>query len=124
MLFKEKSILGTIRVTFCLYNNANLIAIPSLYEAGSGPLFEAMYYSRPVICSNVTSLPESIGDCEFVFDPLNLDEISNLILRGLYDKDFIMRNKLNSAKRMEQLKELNYENIYLNALELAINNAK
>ena len=39
-----------------LYKWASLVVIPTLYEAGSGPLYEAMKYSTPVICSNVTSV--------------------------------------------------------------------
>ena len=39
-----------------LYKNSSLVVIPTLYEAGSGPLYEAMRYQVPVICSNVTSL--------------------------------------------------------------------
>ncbi|MEJ2105599.1 MAG: glycosyltransferase family 1 protein [Ignavibacteriaceae bacterium] len=58
-----------------LYKSANLVVIPTLYEAGSGPLYEAMRYGIPVICSNVTSLPETIGNNDFIFNPSDSDEI-------------------------------------------------
>ncbi|MBT8393057.1 MAG: glycosyltransferase family 4 protein, partial [Ignavibacteria bacterium] len=32
-----------------LYKNTSLVVIPTLYEAGSGPLYEAMRYQAPVI---------------------------------------------------------------------------
>ena len=83
-----------------LYKMAGLVVIPTLYEAGSGPLFEAMRYSRPVICSNVTSLPDTIGDKEFIFDPGNTTQIASMIIKGLEDEDFIKRNLANSAQRI------------------------
>ena len=52
-----------------LYKNSSLVVIPTLYEAGSGPLYEAMRYQVPVICSNVTSLPDTVSNDEFLFDP-------------------------------------------------------
>ena len=54
-IVSEEDLLG-------LYKLTSLVVIPTTYEAGSGPLYEAMRYSIPVICSNVTSLPESIGN--------------------------------------------------------------
>ena len=60
-----------------LYKNARLVVIPTLYEAGSGPLYESMRYGIPVVCSNVTSLPETVGKNEFVFNPNNLEEMTD-----------------------------------------------
>lgn len=87
-----------------LYKMAGLVVIPTLYEAGSGPLFEAMRYSRPVICSNVTSLPDTIGDKEFIFDPGNTTQIASMIMKGLEDEEFIKRNLENSAHRISYFK--------------------
>ncbi len=82
-----------------LYELTRLVVIPTLFEAGSGPLFEAIYKGVPVICSNVTSLPETIGHSEFIFDPKNPDQLADLILRGISDDDFRKRNIENSLKR-------------------------
>lgn len=102
-----------------LYNMASLVVIPTLYEAGSGPLFEAMRYQVPVICSNVTSLPESIGNDEFVFDPYNFTQIANLIKTTLTDPTFIARNKSNSAERINYYQNLNYLPAFLEAYKKA-----
>jgi len=91
-----------------LYKTTSLIVIPTLYEAGSGPLYEAMRYSSPVICSNVTSLPETIGNDNFIFDPNMVDEIVSLIRRMLTDEEFRNENLENSKKRMESLKAIDY----------------
>ena len=91
-----------------LYKNSELVVIPTLYEAGSGPLYEAMRYKVPVICAKTTSLPETIGDERFVFNPKNVDELSNLIVRMLTDENLRNENISNSEKRMRELGNKNY----------------
>lgn len=88
-----------------LYKTARMVVIPTLYEAGSGPLFEAMNYGAVVICSNVTSLPESIGNMDFVFDPNNPNEMAKLIEKGMFDERFRKLNIENSIKRMAELQK-------------------
>jgi glycosyltransferase involved in cell wall biosynthesis len=91
-----------------LYHACSLVVIPTLYEAGSGPLFEAMRYQVPVICSDVTSLPETIDNEEFTFDPKNTEKIAALIKKGLTDEEFRSRNMENSRKRMLWFQSKNY----------------
>jgi glycosyltransferase involved in cell wall biosynthesis len=97
-----------------LYKNAKLVVIPTLYEAGSGPLYEAMQYEIPVVCSNVTSLPETVGNNDFVFDPDNLEEIINKIKSGIVDEEFRKRNIQNSRDRMKELEKNNYSECFVN----------
>jgi glycosyltransferase involved in cell wall biosynthesis len=92
-----------------LYKLTSLVVIPTKYEAGSGPLYEAMRYTAPVICSNITSLPETMNNNEFTFNPDNPGEISELIRKGITDKAFRERNILNSQKRIEYFKKMNFE---------------
>jgi len=96
-----------------LYKNTSLVVIPTLYEAGSGPLYEAMRYGAPVICSNVTSLPETMGKDEFIFDPTDINEMSKLINRMLTNIDFKNENLQNSKMRMEKFIILNYGDNFL-----------
>lgn len=103
-----------------LYYSTKLVVIPTLYEAGSGPLFEAMRYNIPVICSNVTSLPESISDNEFVFDPNSPKEMANLIYKGCFDKNFIKRNIENSKRRIEYYKHQNTITPFIKAYKKAV----
>lgn len=107
-----------------LYNIASLVVIPTLYEAGSGPLFEAMRYNVPVICSNVTSLPETIGNTDFVFNPLNSLEIADSIKKALTDQNFIKSNLENSRTRTEYYRNMDYANCFTRAYQEAINNFK
>lgn len=90
-----------------LYEHAALVTIPTKYEAGSFPLFEAMLLGSPVICSHVTSLPETIGDRRFVFDPDDAASLASLIFRMLTDTVFRQENLANSAAQAERLREVN-----------------
>lgn len=91
-----------------LYMNAELVVIPTLYEAGSGPLYEAMRYKVPVICAKTTSLPDTIADNRFTFDPQKTEEIAELIINMITNEDFKNQNKLNSNNRMNELSHFDY----------------
>ncbi|MEE9450877.1 MAG: glycosyltransferase family 1 protein [Ignavibacteriaceae bacterium] len=96
-----------------LYKNSSLVVIPTLYEAGSGPLYEAMRYRVPVICSIVTSLPETMGSDEFIFNPKNVNSLSKLITRILSDEKLKKENLLNSERRMVEMAKQDYvKNFY------------
>ena len=58
-----------------LYSGALFTIYVSLYEGFGLPILEAMQCGCPVITSNVTSMPEVIGDCGIVVDPRDDDEI-------------------------------------------------
>lgn len=90
-----------------LYEQAVLVTIPTKYEAGSFPLFEAMMLGSPVICSNVTSLPETIGDDRFIFAADDAESLANLILRMHTDTVFRRANIANSAAQAERLRRVN-----------------
>lgn len=107
-----------------LYKLTSLVVIPTAYEAGSGPLYEAMRYSVPVICSNVTSLPEAIGSDEFTFNPNDHQRIAELILKGLNDEDFKKRSLANSKSRLEYFKQQDYAANFLEAYRIAIQHKK
>ena len=82
--------------------------IPTLYEAGSGPLYEAMKYKVPVICANTTSLPETVSNAKYVFNPSDVNELSVLIIKMLSDENERRENVNNSEKRMKELGQKNY----------------
>jgi glycosyltransferase involved in cell wall biosynthesis len=54
-----------------LYRSATALVYPSLYEGFGLPLIEAMASGTPVIASNVTSIPEVLGDAGLLLDPLD-----------------------------------------------------
>ncbi|CDF86802.1 glycosyl transferase group 1 [Pseudomonas knackmussii B13] len=62
-----------------LYNCCHLFVFPSLQEGFGLPVLEAMSCGTPVICSNVTSIPEVIDLDEALFDPYSVESISQKI---------------------------------------------
>jgi glycosyltransferase involved in cell wall biosynthesis len=68
-----------------LYNTAALFVYPSLYEGFGLPVLEAMACGSPVITSNISSLPEVVGDAGILVDPYSVDEITTAMERMLSD---------------------------------------
>ncbi len=58
---------------------ASWFVYPSLYEGFGLPVAEAMACGVPPIVSNVSSLPEVVGDCGFLIDPLDVSDLAQLL---------------------------------------------
>jgi glycosyltransferase involved in cell wall biosynthesis len=58
-----------------LYRLAAVFVFPSLYEGFGLPPLEAMASGTPVVASNVSSLPEVVGDAAVLVDPHDIDSI-------------------------------------------------
>lgn len=59
------------------YQKAKALVYVSLYEGFGIPPLEAMNYNCPVVVSNVSSLPEVVGDAGILVDPCNTLSILN-----------------------------------------------
>ncbi|NTW00074.1 MAG: glycosyltransferase family 4 protein [Oscillochloris sp.] len=70
-----------------LYSGASLFAFPSYYEGFGLPPLEAMACGTPVLCANVSSLPEVVGDAALMVDPYNVAEIAEGLTRLLCRAD-------------------------------------
>lgn len=68
-----------------LYRRAALFVYPSRYEGFGIPPLEAMSFDCPVACSNVSSIPEVVGDAAEFFDPDSIESIGQAIERVLND---------------------------------------
>lgn len=108
-LEKQVVFLGLIEenILFSLYKKAKAVVIPTLYEAGSFPLMESILMDVPVICSNATSLPETIGNEKFVFDPSDIHDISNKLIHIWNNEDFRKDNLKQIKIQAAKLKENN-----------------
>ncbi len=62
-----------------LYANADVFVYPSIYEGFGLQALEAMAHRVPVAASNVSSLPEIVGEAAILFDPTNAENIAETL---------------------------------------------
>ncbi len=62
-----------------LYNGAECFVFPTFTEGWTSPPLESMACGTPVVTSNVSSLPETVGDAALKVNPDNPDEIAEAI---------------------------------------------
>src|SRR5262245_15965256 len=84
-----------------LYRLASVFAFPSLYEGFGLPPLEAMACGTPVVTSNMSSIPEVVGDAAVLVDPYDVAAIADAIARVLGDaalaQDLVRRGRIRAA---------------------------
>jgi len=63
------------------YQNAFCLVIPSFYEGFGLPVLESMHFSCPVIVSFSSSLPEVGGNACLYFDPQNVNDLTEKLIK-------------------------------------------
>jgi glycosyltransferase involved in cell wall biosynthesis len=88
------------------YESAEVFAFPSLHEGFGLPPLEAMACGTPVVTSNVSSLPEVVGDAAIKVSPDNVFEIARALRDVLLNPD--LRQQL-IARGFEQAHKFSWE---------------
>jgi glycosyltransferase involved in cell wall biosynthesis len=70
----------------CFYQSAAAFVFPSRYEGFGLPPLEAMACGAPVVASNISSLPEVVGDAAILVNPENVFDIVRGIRDALLDE--------------------------------------
>ncbi len=82
--------------------SAKALLFVSYYEGFGIPLLEAMEAEVPIICSNISALPEIAGDAALLVDPFNSTNIKSAMLKLMSDetlqKDLIQKGSLQKQK--------------------------
>jgi O-antigen biosynthesis alpha-1,3-mannosyltransferase len=85
-----------------MYNLAQLLVYPSIFEGFGLPVIEAMQCGLPVIASNSSSIPELVNDKKLLFNPADegdiLDKI-NMVLGNERLKDELSEKVLKNAAK-------------------------
>ena len=84
-----------------LYNAAKLFVFPSFYEGFGLPPLEAMACGTPVITSNVSSLPEVVGDAATLVKPEDIDGLTVAMWRVLTDENLRREMRAKGLKRAQ-----------------------
>ena len=89
-----------------LYKKAVSFVFPSLFGPTNIPPLEAMVLGTPVVCSNLFSMPDQIGDAGLLFDPFEVKDIADKIYKIWMDKD--LRSDL-IRKGYKKIKDITLE---------------
>lgn len=81
------------------YNACSAFLYPSLYEGFGLPPLEAMSCGAPTITSNLTSIPEIVGDGAELIDPLNIESIMSSMVKVLNHPDIQNYLSIKGLKR-------------------------
>ncbi|ADL55307.1 glycosyltransferase family 4 protein [Gallionella capsiferriformans] len=68
------------------YKGAAIFVYPSMYEGFGIPPLEAMNFGCPVACSNVSSVPEVVGEAAEFFDPSDESDMRRAIESVVYSE--------------------------------------
>ena len=98
------------------YASSSIAIVSSLYEGFGYPVIEAMSCEVPLIATNVSSIPELVGDYAKLIPAKNANELSNAIKNILHDyshyKNIAVRGREHIVDNFNWLKITEeYENI-------------
>lgn len=107
-----------------LYKGAYCLVMPSLYEGFGLPILEAQKFGVPVITSNISSMPEVVGEGGILVDPYSLESIRSGLERLMSDKK--LRKKL-AVKAKENVAKYSWDkttkltvDVFMEAIKLKI----
>lgn len=84
-----------------IYNVADVLVSPSLFEGFGITILEAMACGTPVITSNSSSLPEVAGEAAILIDPLDVERIAtsvNLLIKNTSLRQSLIDRGFDRAK--------------------------
>lgn len=64
-----------------LYDHCRFTVYPSFYEGWGLPIAESIYYGKPCVASNTSSMPEVAEDAAIYFNPASTDELLDIMMR-------------------------------------------
>ena len=107
-----------------LYSGADLLILPSLYEGFGFPILEAMACGTPVLASNVSSLPEIIGDAGVLVPPNDVEQIAGEMSRLLTERDLAREMAERGLRRAQEFSRERFAQGVLRVYDDAVKSAQ
>lgn len=100
--------------------NADLFFFCTNFEGFGLPVIEAQACGVPVVCSNITSLPEVIGDSALLADPRSVDDMAKKVYQVIHNRD--LHTKL-IKKGFSNIKRFSWEKSAHQTLDVILKTA-
>jgi len=100
-----------------VFQGCRMMIYPSLYEGFGIPLLEAFAFGKPVLCSNVTSLPEIGSEAALYFDPRKPIEIVQAIENLLQQPQLAAELVQRGYRRLAHFRQDEMARRYLEAFD-------
>lgn len=97
------------------YQNATVVAYPSLYEGFGLPPLEAMASGTPVVTSLVSSIPEVVGDAALLVSPYGAEQLTNSLAMIIRNKN-LQRKMIDRG--LKQIQNFNWSRVARNVLSI------
>jgi glycosyltransferase involved in cell wall biosynthesis len=85
-----------------IYRQCDLLVFASTYEGFGLPILEAQATGRPVITSNISSMPQVAGNAACLVDPFNIQSIRSGILKVIREAGYREELIENGFKNVER----------------------
>ena len=108
-------ITGGDDILLSLYKNAKAFIFPSKYEGLGLPPLEAMRQGCPVVCSNHEAIVEAVGKAAQLFNPDDIEDISEKIEEILFSNE---KSKKIIEEGFVQVKKFTWKKCALETLNL------
>lgn len=93
------------------YKNAYALLYPSVTEGFGYPPIEAMKFGTPVLCSNVTSIPEVCGENVLYFSPYYPEDLFRVMLELGQNRETLSKNALEQYKIVSRKQEKDFDSL-------------
>ena len=80
-----------------LYERSLFTVYPSRYEGWGLPVGESAWFGKLCVASNVTSIPEVVGDAADYFDPNSVEEMMAAFERPILDRAYLRQREAGIA---------------------------
>lgn len=103
------------------YIECDMLVFASFYEGFGLPIIEANIIERPVVTSNISSMPEMAGNAACLVDPYNPESIREGILKVIEDDNYreqlIENGRINRKRFSPEEVAKQYFNLYKDILK-------